>query len=130
MSLLEPNEQVVARKLAQVGVENETRIAQRARPQVLQRGDIQKFEHRVHGDALAAAQHALEAHRYAVDQDQVDFGVRHAQGFDRVLDRARSGDAVAECNPAPLGRQKIVQFFVEAEFGRCRGMRHRLSGPD
>ncbi len=105
----------VARQRAQLGVEHEADAAQ-GRSADLEHGrDIERLEHRVDRDALAVAHDVVEAHRLAVDEDQLDLGVRHAQRLDHVLDRRAPVELVRELDLAPLGRQEIVELLVEAE---------------
>jgi hypothetical protein len=51
----------------------------------------------------------------AVDQHEIDFGVRHAQRLDGILDRRCAVERVAERPLASIKRQEVVQLLVEAE---------------
>ena len=73
------------------------------------------LEDRIHGDALAAANQVAEADRLALHQDQVDLGVGDTLGLDQVLDRTRRVEKHREGLLAPVGRQEVVQFLVEAD---------------
>lgn len=57
----------------------------------------------------------LGADRDAIHQNEVDLGMRHADGFDDVLYGRRAVEAVVELALAALCRQKIIEFLVEAE---------------
>ena len=98
-------------------VDHEPGDAQGLRAQMLQRGNVEAFEHRVDGDPVAVRQRVIEAHRLAVDDDQVDLAVRHAERLDWILDGGLAVEAVFERTPAVLRREKIVQFLVKAKAG-------------
>ena len=59
----------------------------------------------------------VEAARHAVDDHQIYFGVRHAEGLDAVLDGAGVEEVVGELGKAALRGQQVVQLGVEAEPG-------------
>ena len=71
-----------------MGVEHEARVAKRFRPEAQQRADVDRFKNRVYADAIAVLQHIREIHGSAVDQDEVNLRVRHAQRFNPVLRRS------------------------------------------
>ena len=47
--------------------------------------DVEGFENVVDADPVAVRDDIAEIHRTAVGQDQIDFRVRHAEGFDHIL---------------------------------------------
>ena len=104
-------------------VGDEARPAQWFGPQPMDLRDIEALELGVHRDALAAAQSAIETNRCAIDQDQIDFCVWHAERFNRILDRWRPCNLVRDRGLALRGGKVIVQLFVETEFTRARGRR-------
>ena len=114
---IEAEQAQVSRQRAQMHVEHEPRAPQRPRPQTRQRRHIEALEHRVDGDPVAVAQAPGKVDRLAVDQHQIDLGVRHADRFDDVLDRRRAVEGVAERALAQLGAQEVVQLLVEAKVG-------------
>src|SRR6185503_2589638 len=85
--------------------------------------DIEPLELRIYGNAFAAVQAAIKAHRTAVHENQIDLGVRHAERFDRIFDRRRAGDRSRDGSLALLCWKVVVQFFVEAEVTRARRRR-------
>src|SRR5204862_8200202 len=106
-------------------VRDEPWIAQWARAQAHERGDVESLEHGVDGHALAASQQVREIDGLPVDEDEVDLGVRNATGFDRVFHGARTVDFHGKLALAPFGGQKIVQLLVKAKKrGRSSGMVH------
>ena len=62
---------------AQMRIGDEARHAQGLAAHAQQRRDIERFELRIDGHAIALAQQAFEADRLAVDQHQFNLGVRH-----------------------------------------------------
>jgi len=105
------------RQPAEVSVGDESAVAQRPRAQAQQRRHVEGLEHRVDRHPVVVGEQAVEAYRLAVDQDQLDLGVRHAERLDHVLRRCGPRAARAELVPAPVGREKVVQLLVEAEVG-------------
>ena len=99
-------------------VGGEARLAQRLRPQVVDRRDVEGFEDRVDADAVAVGHLVVETDRDAVHQDQVDLGVRHAETLNQVLDRCAGGADVLELPAPPLGRQQITKLGVETDADR------------
>ena len=68
-----------------MSVGNELRPAQRSLADTQQGRDMEGFELRIDRDSILVAQPALKADRLAIDQDQLDLGMRHAKRFDHVL---------------------------------------------
>ena len=135
---IETKQPQVSRQPAQVYVEHEARLAQRRGAQARDIGKVKAFEHGIHRDTFTIAQLVAETNRCAIHQDQVDLGVRHTQGFDRILDRGRSIESIGKAPLAQVGRDEVVQFLVETEialvlhraYGAAplRGTRRRRSG--
>jgi hypothetical protein len=112
---VEAKEPQVAGKRAEMHIGNEPRRSQRRRAQAHQRRDVEPLEHRVDRYPLAAAQAVREAYRGAVDEHEIDFGVRHAERLDRVFHRRGSVKAIRERALPPCGGEELVQLLVEAE---------------
>src|SRR5438874_11579655 len=74
-------------------------------------------EPRVYPDALPTFEPVRAADRLAVDEHELDLGVRNAERLDPVLDRRRAVELVRECDLAPLGREEAVELAEEAELG-------------
>ena len=117
VSAVESEHAQQARELAQIDIDHESSDAQRFCAQVLQRRDIETFEQRIDSDTIAVPQAVIEPHRFVVHQDQVDFAMRHPQGFDRILDRGPAVKAVLDGFLVTLGREKIIEFFVKTKIG-------------
>ena len=115
VSRVESEHAQAACQLAEIDVDHESRVAQRFRPQALQRGNIETFEHRVYRHAIAVLQLVVETHGLVVNQDQVDFAVRHPEHFDRVLDRGLTAKAVGNALLVILGWEEVVEFLVETK---------------
>jgi hypothetical protein len=58
-----------------------------------------------------------ERDRRAVDDDEVDLGVRDAERLDGVLHRRRLGESVRDVRLATIGGEEVVQLAVAAERG-------------
>ncbi len=116
---IEAQQPQVARQLPEIGIDDEARVAQGFVPQPYQRADVQALEHGVDADAVARLDDIGKIHGPAVDQDHFHFGVRHAEGFDQVLDRSAPRELMGKSDLAPLRRQKIIQFFIEAQLHLC-----------
>lgn len=115
---IEAEEPKPPRELSQMHVRDKTRAPQGARPQAVQRPDIEALEHRVHRNSLAPLKVVREAHGASVDQDQVHFGVRDSERLDDVFHRRRALEDMNECAPATRRWQEVVQLLVETEFSR------------
>ena len=87
---VETDELQVPRERAEMHVYDETRDAQRLRAEPHERRAFDRLEHRINGDALAAAKPVIENDRAAIDEDDIDFGVGDADRLDRILDRRRT----------------------------------------
>ncbi|MNN44656.1 hypothetical protein D3C81_1589550 [compost metagenome] len=112
------------RQAAQVGIGNETGLAQWLIAHAEQGRDVERLEGGIDGHAVAVLQGAVERHRFAIDQDQLHLGVRHAERLDHVLDRGRAGAGHDDVLVASGVRQEIVQLLVEAEGGGDGGGNH------
>ena len=111
-----------------MGVGHEARVAQRLFAHAQQRRDVERLELGVNGHAVALAQERAEADRRAIEQDQLDLGVRNAERLDHVLGGGGAGAGHGELAPPPLGGEEIVQLLVEAE-SRRHHARHQGSPP-
>ena len=109
-----------AREAAEVGVGDEAGDAQRRGAHAQQRRHVEGLEAGIDRHPVAVAQQALEADRFAIDQHQLDLGMRHAQRLDHVLDRGGAGAAGLERVPPVIRREEVVEFLVEAERGDDR----------
>jgi hypothetical protein len=94
-------------------IEREAAGAQRPGPDPNNRLDIERFEHGIDADVVPVPDDMGEIHRLAVDQDQIDFGVRHPEPFDHVLDGRAPLEFVNEADLAARERQKVVQLLVK-----------------
>ncbi len=110
---IETKEPQVARELSQMHVRNEFRIAERLGTKPSDTRNVQPLEHRVDGHALATGEAMLETDGLPVHEDDVDLGMRHAERFDKVLDRTRSAQAVVEATFPPMAGKKIIELLVE-----------------
>ena len=61
-----------------MGIGNE-RSTRGGRSRTQQRRDIERFKLWIHGDAITVAQQTIEADGFAIDQQQFDLGMRHAE---------------------------------------------------
>ena len=112
---IEAEQTKISRQPAQMDVEDEARLAQRAWPQSAGVGEVEALEHRIDRDPFAAAKLVRERHRNTINEDQVDLGMRHAQGFDPVLHRWRALEGMRETLLPSLARQEEVQLLVKAK---------------
>jgi hypothetical protein len=105
-------------------IEHEAGFAQRTRTQPGGIAQLETLEHRIHRHALATVQLVREVDRLAIDENQVDLRMRHAQRFDAVLDGRRAVERMGE-GLLPAGRrQEVAQLFVEAEFAVAHCLGH------
>src|SRR6476646_7920424 len=100
------------RQPTEVHVDDEARITQRHRAQPGRRPDVERLEHRVCGDAVAGRRAVAEILGIAVEEDEVDLGVRNAQRFQNVLDGLVRAERSAQRLTARLGCQEVVEFGV------------------
>lgn len=76
------------------------------------------FERGVDGYALSARKPRVESAALPIDKDEIDFRVEDAQRLDGILHRRTSMEGVSEHTLEPLGRQEVVQLFVESKLDR------------
>jgi hypothetical protein len=118
---VEAEEPKVAGELSQVHVGDELRIAQGHGAQPGEGRDVEPLEGRIDGDALAAHEAVVETDGLAVDEDDVDLRVGHAE---RLHDVFHGGRAVEPVQEAPLlsgPREEVVELLVEAELAAAQG---------
>lgn len=104
-----------ARQAAQMGVGGEAGLPRGPLAHAQQRCHVHRLELRVYRHPVAVGQHPVEAAGCAVHQDQFHLGVGDAQGLDHVLHRRVPGAGHRDVPHAPMPRQEVVQFLVEAE---------------
>lgn len=117
MQRVEPEHAQHAGEPAEVRVRHEARLAQGTLAQPQQGRHVQRLEAGIHRHPVAVLELPAEVHRLAIDQDQLDLGVRHAERLDHVLGGRRARARHREFLLAPDRREEIVQFFIEAEGG-------------
>ena len=122
---VESEQAQVGSEAAEVYVEYESRLTQRLWSQTRDARKVETFEYGIDRDPLAATQSMWEGSRLAIDQDQIDLGMRHSEGFDRILDRGRAIEGIGEAALAETGREEVVQLLIEAEFAMVR----HVAGP-
>ncbi|MCY1304494.1 hypothetical protein D9M70_542520 [compost metagenome] len=83
--------------------------------------DVQRFQPRIDGQAVAIEDHPFEADRFAVEQHQLDLGMRHPERLDHVLHRGGRRAGAGKHLPTPRGREEVVELLVEAECGPDHG---------
>jgi hypothetical protein len=69
----------VRSQAAQVHIEHEPWITERFRLQSGQPGDVERLENRVNTDPVAVLNPVGEIHRHAVNKDEIDLRVGHAE---------------------------------------------------
>ena len=104
-----------SRQPPEMCVRDETQSPLRFRTQSKQRTYIEGFEYRVHRNPVTFAYPVGEIDRFTVNDNEFDLGVRNTRGFYRVLDGRGTCAVVVELALATSRRQKIIQFFIEAE---------------
>ena len=102
-------------ELSQMDVEYEAHRLWRVSSHTMKPGDIDTVELGIHGHVIAILHAVGELCRLSVDDDDVDFGMWDAKGFDHVLDRSRTAQRMGEPAMSPLPRQEIIQSPVKAE---------------
>ena len=76
--------------------------------------DVERLEHGIHGEAVAARRAVGEPDRLAVDEDEIDLGVRDAGRLDDVLHRLVAAERPPHRRPARCRREEVVQLGVGA----------------
>jgi hypothetical protein len=98
-----------------VRVEDETRDPERNRSQPDNGGDVDRFEHRVHGHVIAANEPVVPANRYAVYDDKVDFWVGYTDALDGVFDGWSTAETVVEGDAPPVSGDEVIQLGVKTK---------------
>src|SRR5687768_7430450 len=101
---IESQKAKISGESTQMDVKYETGIAQRPWPQSAGVGQFETLEHRIDRDSLSPTHPVRERYRHTVNENQVDFSVRHAECLDAVLDRRRALERMREALLAPLAR--------------------------
>ncbi len=96
-------------------IKDKAGLTQRLWSQAHQWTNVQRLEYRVDANPVAVLHQVGEVHRLAVDQDQINLGVGHAQGFDHILDGGTQLKGVGEGTLSPVCGQEIIQFSIEAK---------------
>ncbi len=110
---VEPGHAKEACELSQVDVRNEPGLAQGCAAHSGNRGDVPGFEHGVHAHAVTLVEAAGEIRRLAVDQDEVDLGVRHSKTLDQGLGRASLRHFDRECPSSLFSGEELVELRVQ-----------------
>jgi len=73
-----------------------------------ERCDIEGFEDRIHGDAIAGSESTSKVHRAAVDEQEINLYVRYPQRLDRILDGRRAIEGIRDSPPPAPKRDQII----------------------
>ena len=84
---VEAGESQVPREPTEMTIEHESRDPQRLRPDLDDRRDVERLEPRIHTDPVAVTHVVPEVDRVAVDDDEIDLGMGHADALDHVFHR-------------------------------------------
>src|SRR5262249_35748098 len=117
---VETEETQMAGQPAEMHISEEPWLAQRLGPYGRDRPDVERLEHRVNGDSIAIVYAGREIDGLAVDDYQIDFGMRNARCFDQVLDRRLSIEEALDSHEALPSRQEVIQLGVETKLDSFR----------
>lgn len=70
--------------------------------------DVERLEDRVYSDAILILYELRETDRLAIDEDQLDFRMRHTEAFDQVFDSPRNEERPFEGSVSLFRRKMIV----------------------
>src|SRR5438093_574779 len=82
---IEAEQPQVGGQLAKMSIEDETKLSQWVCAQPNEWCDVKRLEDGIDADAITVMHEVREIHRVTVDQNQIDFGRRHAERFDHFL---------------------------------------------
>jgi len=97
----------------QMHVEGKPRRPRAIDADALRRIDDDGLKRRVDGDAIAVLHARVERARRTVDGNEIDFGVRNAEGLDRVLHRRRPGETMRKSHRSSPCGEEVVQAAVK-----------------
>ena len=117
----------VSREPAQVHVQYESGLAQSLAAYFQLRCHVERFEHGIDGDSIAVADYMGERNGLAVYDDQLDLGVRDAEAFDHVFNRAGGEKRLLDGFVAPVTGKMVVEFRIKAEVGAGWRRLHNLN---
>jgi allantoinase len=112
---VETGEAEQCRQLVEVPVEREADRMRRIGACPADARNVDGAEGRVHRYVVAVVDVVGELSGRAVDEDDVDFGMWNAQGFNRILHGGDASHRLGEAPAAAGGGQKVVQPSVEAK---------------
>ena len=69
-----------------MAIEHKSNRFESARPHERGARNIDREKLRKYCDAIAVSNSSVELNRFAIEQNQIDFGMRYAEAFNRVLD--------------------------------------------
>lgn len=125
---VEPGETEVTGELAEVGIEHEAHRFSGRRPHPPDVRDVNGQEAREDGDAIGVLDPTLEAHGFAVDQDQVDLGMRNTEALDHVLHRGPADEDVRTPDMSALKRHEVAELTIDPD-GDAAHMETAPHGP-
>ena len=112
---VKPEQSQQPRQSTEVDVDDETRIAQRHWTQPGGRSDVDRFEHRVRGDAVAGSRAVREVLGIPIHHDEVHLGMRNAHRLENVFDCLMSSERAADGQTTRLRSQEIVELGVRPD---------------
>ena len=107
----------ISSQAAEVAVEDETGVAHGLGKQADGAADFDGFEEGIYRDTVAILGDGLKINRPAIDDDQIDLGMGHAERFGQVLDGLAAFKGEENVSKAQARGQKVVQLSVKAEGG-------------
>jgi hypothetical protein len=102
-------------KLSEVNIKDEAGLSQRSRVDLLDGGNVERFENRIEADLVAIPHCVREVYRNAVDEYEIDLRLRDSEQLERLANRGLFGELLLERYALMPWRQVIVQLGVETE---------------
>ena len=81
------------------------------------RRDVERFKDWINAQAVAGINEPVEPGRYAVDEDEIDFGMRNAEAFNEIFRRRGCHKRLLKRVIFLVRRQVIVKLGVEPDAG-------------
>jgi len=123
---IEPEEPQGFRELPQMNVEDEPCDTQRARSYLRNGRNVEAFENRIHTDPVGIRDPVREVLGPAIDENEIDLGMRHSELLDKGLHCRSFGEWGADFFLSRFFGEEIIELLVESDVNGIPA--HDLSG--
>jgi hypothetical protein len=118
---VETDEAEASCEFGEMTIEDESDNRERTAPHVGQACDVDRVKSRKDSDPIRILHGAVERHRFAIHENQIDLGMRHAESLNQILHGSPTREAHGQGDVTLCGRQEVIQRTIDSDRSPIHG---------